>query len=236
VRKETTAKKVWDAVVKHHQHKTQLIIVELAKLRQMHDDLALMGEVLPDDGYRATILGSLPTSYDTFLTAISHQISPMPYPLTVEAFTVGTTTIPARVITVSPPKIEPEDLMEIIGQEADRRAIKSGSSKKDEKDAAFAASAKFRGAKGGRRSNIECFNCKKRGHIKADCWAKGGGKEGEGPKGKWKAPAKKDSAATANADDDDDAAWMAYEIGHYDSPSSDEWDLFDDSDGVLRLR
>jgi hypothetical protein len=60
-------KKVWDTVVKHHHHKSQLIIVELrrklqnkrceekgdmhAHLRQMHDNLMSMGEVLPDDGF-----------------------------------------------------------------------------------------------------------------------------------------------------------------------------------------
>src|SRR5712672_791185 len=30
------------------------------------------------------------------------------------------------------------------------------------------------------RRDIECFNCHKKGHRKADCWAKGGGKEGQG--------------------------------------------------------
>lgn len=30
----------------------------------------------------------------------------------------------------------------------------------------------------------ECFNCKKNGHTKAECWSKGGGREGQGPKGR----------------------------------------------------
>ena len=30
----------------------------------------------------------------------------------------------------------------------------------------------------------ECYNCKKKGHIALECWAKGGGKEGQGPKGR----------------------------------------------------
>ena len=30
----------------------------------------------------------------------------------------------------------------------------------------------------------ECYNCKKKGHISADCWVKGGGKEGQGLKGR----------------------------------------------------
>jgi hypothetical protein len=31
-------------------------------------------------------------------------------------------------------------------------------------------------------SEKECFNCHKKGHIARDCWAKGGGKEGQGPR------------------------------------------------------
>jgi len=29
---------------------------------------------------------------------------------------------------------------------------------------------------------LSCFNCAKKGHKKADCWAEGGGKAGQGPK------------------------------------------------------
>ena len=227
VRKETTAKKVWDAVAKHHHQKSQLIIVELcrklqnercdekgdvrahlAKLRQMRDDLASMGEVFPDDGFRAIILGSLPTSYDTFLTAVSNQLSPTPYPMRLGAMTIQGVNIPAHEIVVTPPKITPDDLMEVVGQEADRRTIKSGNSKKDENDAAFTANTWSKGGKkGGGKSDIECYNCHKKGHVKADCWAKGGGKEGQGPKSKGKSQAKKEQASAANADSDD-AAWM----------------------------
>src|SRR5258708_32209558 len=28
----------------------------------------------------------------------------------------------------------------------------------------------------------ECHNCKKKGHLARDCWGKGGGKEGQGPR------------------------------------------------------
>ncbi|EUC60894.1 Transposon Tf2-1 polyprotein, putative, partial [Rhizoctonia solani AG-3 Rhs1AP] len=33
------------------------------------------------------------------------------------------------------------------------------------------------------KSNIECYNCKKKGHTKAECWTKGGGSEGKGGNG-----------------------------------------------------
>jgi hypothetical protein len=32
-------------------------------------------------------------------------------------------------------------------------------------------------------SKKECFNCHEKGHISKKCWAKGGGQEGQGPKG-----------------------------------------------------
>ena len=34
----------------------------------------------------------------------------------------------------------------------------------------------------GGNKDKDCYNCNKKGHIKSECWAKGGGKEGQGPK------------------------------------------------------
>ena len=54
--------------------------------------------------------------------------------------------------------------------------------KKDEKDEACYTGE---GSKGGKKKTDKiCHNCKKKGHFKADCWVKGGGKEGQGLKGK----------------------------------------------------
>ena len=49
--------------------------------------------------------------------------------------------------------------------------------------------------KGGNK-DTECYNCKKKEHIASDCWAKGGGKEEQGPKGR-KGTGKKNRAHQA---------------------------------------
>ena len=50
------------------------------------------------------------------------------------------------------------------------------------------------------KTDLQCGNCKKKGHTNEDCWAKGRGKEGQGPKQK-----KKDKSKTAivAADEED---------------------------------
>jgi len=47
------------------------------------------------------------------------------------------------------------------------------------------------------RSKKQCSNCNKHGHVKANCWAKGGGKEGQGPRRNKDKDKSKDTLATA---------------------------------------
>ena len=58
-------------------------------------------------------------------------------------------------------------LMLTLLEEYDRRAMTAQTS-----EAALAA----------RERNSGCFNCGRKGHIKADCWRPGGGAHGKGPK------------------------------------------------------
>jgi hypothetical protein len=60
--------------------------------------------------------------------------------------------------------------------------------------------------------------------IKADCWAKGGGKEGQGPRGKRKSQTKRGQTSMANTDSDD-TAWMVDLKGGADIILDD---IFDD--------
>ena len=83
------------------------------------------------------------------------------------------------------------------------------------KNVAFQANAGSARSKKWKHKDVECFNCGKKGHMKADCWAKGGRKEGQGPQSK-KGKSKKNSVKTdsANAvaempEKTPDGVWMA---------------------------
>jgi hypothetical protein len=72
--------------------------------------------------------------------------------------------------------------------------------------------------KKGKRKDIECFNCHKKGHTKAECWAAGGGNKGGGHKknkksgdDKDKKSGKKAEVATAEDSQQDIEAWAAIE-------------------------
>ena len=70
--------------------------------------------------------------------------------------------------------------MQTVIDKFDHRSTRSVSSKDKNSDAAFFVGGG--GHKNGQKplKDLECYNCHKKGHRKADCWAKGGGKEGQG--------------------------------------------------------
>jgi hypothetical protein len=112
-------------------------------------------------------------------------------------------------------------LKEMILDEFTQCEIKK--EKLNSKDEAFAADTT--------KPKKQCSNCKKRGHLKANCWAKGGGKEGQGPRSKDKG---KDSAAAAEDKDveawtlvdeepaeEDDTMWIVVEEAEADEDDSE---------------
>jgi hypothetical protein len=80
------------------------------------------------------------------------------------------------------PSVKSHELVAVLLEEDRRRKAHGGESS----GTALHAHAKSRGNFGDDNPNKdkECFNCHKKGHVKPDCWAKGGGKEGQSPKGR----------------------------------------------------
>src|SRR6267154_3772321 len=161
----------------------------------MHEDLASMGRSINDEDFMSIILSSIPLSYDTFISAMSAT---------------------SMLLSSS---LSPTNLIDTIGDKADRKGIKSPTkSKKDEHDTAFSAGPQFKnGRRGGRsggssgsrrpKKDIECFNCHKKGHIKADCWAVGGSSEGKGPRGR--KGKERETTVKASVETETDGVWMA---------------------------
>lgn len=72
-----------------------------------------------------------------------------------------------------------------------------------------------KGKAGGRdKSKDKCSNCSKLGHWAADCWAKGGGKEGEGPKSKRSGSAAKPKETAAVAETTTEPSTYAMSLVH----------------------
>ena len=132
--------------------------------------------------------------------------------------------------------------MQTVIDEYDRRSTRSGVPKEKGSDAAFfAGGTNNRGGRAGKRTNkdIECFNCHKKGHKKPDCWAKGGGKEGQGPRSKERkekeGESKKGNQEVANIAGED-GVWVAIASSSDDEEmADDELDDFEVSDDDLLI-
>ena len=208
IKSSTRAKDAWDVLKASFEGRSQMITVDLRRKIQslkcgedenvrthldnvanLREQLAAMGTTIPDSEYASILLGSIPSTYEAMTSAMS------------TAAKLGNTTLTPSIVT------------SLILDEYDRRVLKKP---QDGQDEALSAST----GKGKRpKKDIECFNCKKRGHMKADCWAKGGGKEGQGPKKK-----AQDGAATAEQQQDPDiGAWVTIEDTPDDAASQSSW-------------
>jgi hypothetical protein len=160
IREWTCAKDVWETVTKIYQERSRPIVADLN--RRLRNKRCREGEnvhthfrQLSDLREQLAELGKpIGDEEYTYLLIISLPSSydPILTAIDVSAYLNESTVTPDNVINV-------------VGGAYDRER-----SFKDEKDTANA-----------KKKDIKCLNCKKRGHVKADCWAKGGGKEGQQP-------------------------------------------------------
>jgi hypothetical protein len=201
IKNSTRAKDVWDTLKALFEGWTQMIVVDLCRqiqsLKCREDDnihthfdnianlrkqLAAMGKTIPDKEYASILLGSIPSTFEA---------------------TVSTMSTTAALTNTD---LTPNTVIHLITDEYDHRTLKNGKSAGGQDEALTADANKQKKSK----KDLECFNCRKCGHIRADCWAKGGGKEGQGPKRKGQ-----DGTVSANQQEQskqpDLEAWAAIE-------------------------
>jgi hypothetical protein len=207
IKSKQNAKDVWDALKALFESRTQMVIVGTSqqlqltkcseddsvrehfdKLTNLREQLAAMGKSIPDNEYASILMGSLPESYTAILGSIA------------AAAELSGTAVSSSIV------------VKIATDEYDRRTLGSEKSK----DEAFVADSQKKKNKGKKR-DVECDNCHKKGHTKAECWAKGGGNEGGGPKRKPKKDGDKSNVAATSDQSPDIEAWSAV-----DDPEDDD--------------
>ena len=129
----------------------------VSKLQKLQEELHLMGSLISDEDFAMILVSSLPESWDLYMSAY-----------------LGSKTDRKSFTSY--------ELISILLEEDRRRKERSG----DPRDVAM--HGKFANKSDGRKklgdnSEKKCYNCHKKGHLLKDCWLKGGGKEGQGPKG-----------------------------------------------------
>ena len=144
IKGKPTVQEAWNALKADFEKRSRMITVELRKklqdircaengnirthfdnIRSMREELASLGAVLGEEDFSAIILGSLPKTYDQFLSAVTTTASVLKW------------------------ELDPEDLMQTVIDEYDRRSTRQGTHKERSADAAFFA-GNNRG-KGGKR-------------------------------------------------------------------------------------
>lgn len=114
-------------------------------LRKARADYITAGGTLEDDQYQSIITSAMPDKYSLFINTI----------------------VQASLSSGRP--VDSEDILQRLVEQV---RFDQGRDKKHQEEAtAFAAKFKTMGGGGRSRSDIECHNCHKKGHMKADCWS-----------------------------------------------------------------
>ena len=136
---------------------------------QQHNNLLKMGLTIPNSCYNMITMSLLPESYQPTLQTIT----------AAEHASTLLGTLSSRVM-------KPNDLITFIMKEAQHHIINDECTKNMESVLAALGKKQRTVATRARRNPhpcVTCENCKNTGHTKANCWLKGGGKEGQGPRG-----------------------------------------------------
>ena len=162
-----------------------------------------MGWTITDDEFAMILLWSLPESYDVNVSQIM------------------------TAVDIGGRSVMPKLVIQLLTNEYNKHIQKLGTSK-DFSNEAFCAEAWKKNTKDWQ--NIKCFNFHKKGHTKAKCWAKGGGREGQWPK-------KTDQMSCGNAAPkaataaNNDQTWVMEVLEEYlDINDNDKYSCSDDKE------
>jgi len=175
------------------------ITEHVTKLTSIKEELNTMGVKIEDADFLDILMTSLPESWDIFTTTY----------MTANSAGVKTLT--------------PDDFIAVVYEEIRRRSARQSTS-----DTALKAISHTHDTSKGTRRNDDkptCQNCKRKGHVAKNCWAPGGGKEGQGPKQR----KKKEGNDRANKAEEDspknfDMAYTAHD--DFDAPSENSRDAW----------
>ena len=155
IRTKGSTYEIWKELENHFQNRSCMVSVDLrrciqelrcaekgdmlshfATLRTMREDLAAMGQLLNENNFYAIILGSLPASYDPYISAVN-----------------ATSSVLGKTISA-------DDLMLTVTEEYECQNLRNKTGKKDD-NAAFYSNDSEKGEKGGsstssKKKNVLC--------------------------------------------------------------------------------
>jgi GAG-pre-integrase domain len=146
----------------------------------LREKIASIGKTVTKEDYASVLIALLPPSYDAMISSM------------------------AMSCDISEAAVTPDLVIRHMTDKYQKRLIKKNANG-GVQDESFATGTHNNKNK----RNIECFNCHKKGHMKAECWAKGSGKEGQGPKRRQGSA--QEGAAAASDETNDTESWAAME-------------------------
>jgi LTR polyprotein gag-polypeptide-like protein len=155
-------------------------------LTNLCDQLLTMGKSFSDEDFATILLRSLPDSYKMQTSSV----------ITLADMT-NTTISPALIICMLSDEYDNCVCTGTAGNSGNSEALKAKDQGKGKK----------------KQCNVQCENCNKKGHIKAKCWAKGGGQEGQFERD-WRKGncSDKDSSQDASTSNAEIEAWSTIKI------------------------
>ena len=145
----------WHALYRATADESFEMVDHISNLWKLQEELHIMGSPIPDENFVMILVTSLLESWDNYTLAYLESSG-------------------------NKPELQSHEIIAILLDEDRCHKGQLGNLP----DSALQAKGKNPHGKRGKDSDKECYNCGKKGHLSKDCWSKGGGMEGKGPKGR----------------------------------------------------